>query len=141
MTKKKEDSMGDLARLESALPASPYDAIVAVSPENVRYTGDVYIDTQRRIRDRLAFIVWPKHHAPVFLVCEMEAAYVRAGAASVVVDSVGTLFDFESRNIVGNNLTDVSGSGRQFLAVVSESKQTSAPIILVVNWDEEMKTK
>ncbi len=80
MTKQKQDAMGDLARLERALAASPFDAIVAVSPENVRYTGDVYIDTQRRLRDRLAFIVWPQHRDPVFLVCEMEASFVRANS-------------------------------------------------------------
>ena len=77
MTKTRNDAMGDLARLEQAIAASPYDAVIAVSPENVRYVGDVHIDTQRRIRDRLAFIVWPKHGAAVFLVCEMEASYVR----------------------------------------------------------------
>ena len=80
MTKQRSDAMGDLAALERAIAASPFDAIVAVSPENVRYVGDVHIDTQRRIRDRLAFIVWPKHGQPVFLVCEMEASYVRANS-------------------------------------------------------------
>ena len=80
MTKLREDAMGDLAQLERAIAASPYDAIIVVSPENVRYVGDVHIDTQRRIRDRLAFIVWPKNGQPVFLVCEMEASYVRANS-------------------------------------------------------------
>jgi len=80
MTKQRSDAMGDLAALERAIAASPYDALVAVSPENVRYVGDVHIDTQRRIRDRLAFIIWPKHGQPVFLVCEMEASYVRANS-------------------------------------------------------------
>jgi len=80
MTKHRDDAMGDLAQLARAIAESPYDAVVAVSPENVRYAGDVHIDTQRRIRDRLAFIVWPKHGNPVFLVCEMEATYVRANS-------------------------------------------------------------
>jgi len=77
MSKQRDEAMGDLAQVERAIASSPYDAIIAVSPENVRYVGDVHIDTQRRIRDRLAFIVWPKHGSPVFLVCEMEASYVR----------------------------------------------------------------
>lgn len=77
MTQSRSEAMGDLARLEREIADSPYDAVVAVSPENVRYAGDVHIDTQRRIRDRLAFIVWPSHGKPIFLVCEMEAAYVR----------------------------------------------------------------
>jgi Xaa-Pro dipeptidase len=78
MTKHRDEAMGDLAQLERAIAASPYDAIIVVSPENVRYVGDVHIDTQRRIRERMAFIVWPKGDAPIFLVCEMEASYVRA---------------------------------------------------------------
>lgn len=77
MTINRSDVMGDLDRLERAIASSDCDAVVAVSPENVRYTGDAHIDTQRRLRDRLAFIVWPKHGAPVFLVCQMEAAYVQ----------------------------------------------------------------
>jgi Xaa-Pro aminopeptidase len=80
MTKQKSDAMGDLARLERGIAASACDALVAVSPENVRYAGDVHIDTQRRIRDRLAFVIWPKQGQPVFLVCEMEASYVRANS-------------------------------------------------------------
>ncbi|MBI4195519.1 MAG: aminopeptidase P family protein [Betaproteobacteria bacterium] len=77
MGKTMNDAMGDLAHLERAIAASPYDAVIAVSPENVRYVGDVHIDTQRRIRDRLAIIVWPKHGKPVFLVCSVEAGYVK----------------------------------------------------------------
>jgi Xaa-Pro dipeptidase len=77
MPKQRSDAMGDLASLERRIADGPYDAVIAVSPENVRYIGDVHIDTQRRIRDRLAFIVWPRGGEPVFLVCEMEAAYVR----------------------------------------------------------------
>ena len=80
MSKRREEAMGDIAGVTRALAASPFDALVAVSPENVRYVGDVHIDTQRRIRDRLAFIIWPKHGEPVFLVCEMEATYVRANS-------------------------------------------------------------
>jgi len=63
------------------------------------------------------------------------------GTTTLVVDSVATLFDFESRSISGNNINDVSSDGKQFLAVVTDSKQTSTPITLVVNWDEELKKK
>jgi len=69
--------MGDLAALERAVQACDADAVIAVSPENVRYAGDVHIATQRSIRDRLAFVVWPKGRAPIMLVCIIEAAYVR----------------------------------------------------------------
>ncbi len=101
MSKTLHEAMGDLAALERAIAASAHDAVIAVSPENVRYAGDVHIATQRSIRDRLAFIVWPKHRPPVFLVCAVEAAYVRAHTwiadvrtyQEFVVDPVDALAD------------------------------------------------
>ncbi|MBM3568461.1 MAG: aminopeptidase P family protein [Alphaproteobacteria bacterium] len=77
MPKTKADAMGDMAGLEKAVAKSDFDAVIAVSPENVRYAGDVHISTQVSIRDRLAFIVWPKGRDPIFLVCLIEAGYVR----------------------------------------------------------------
>jgi Xaa-Pro aminopeptidase len=71
------DAVGDLAGIRRAIGSGPFDAVIAVSPENVRYLGDVHISTQTAIRDRLAFIVWPKDAEPVFLVCTIEQAYVR----------------------------------------------------------------
>lgn len=73
--KSRSDAMGNLDRLEQAIAESPFDAVIAVSPENVRYTADVHIATQRSIRDRLAFVVWPKGGEPVLLVCVIEVAY------------------------------------------------------------------
>lgn len=75
--KKPEEALGNIAGLKAALESSPYDAIVAVSPENVRYTADVCISTQVSIRDRLAFIVWAKGRDPVFILCRVEEGYVR----------------------------------------------------------------
>ena len=72
-------SMGNLPRLQSSLAASPFDAIVAVSPENVRFVSDVHLSTQTSIRDRLALIVWPCGGEPVFVVCGVEEAMVREG--------------------------------------------------------------
>ena len=69
--------MGNLSRLASSLASSGLDALIIVSPENVRYTGDVHISTQSSIRDRLAVIVWPNGAAPVFIVCAVEERYVR----------------------------------------------------------------
>lgn len=70
--------MGDIPGLENAISKSEFDAVIAVSPENVRYAGDVYISTQTSLRDRLALIIWPKGQDPIFLVCWVEAGYVRS---------------------------------------------------------------
>lgn len=72
-----QDAMGDLAGMQRALEASAFDAVVAVSPENVRYIGDVHIATQATIRDRLALIVWAKGREPIFILCAVEEGYVR----------------------------------------------------------------
>ncbi|MDN5925883.1 MAG: Xaa-Pro peptidase family protein [Hyphomicrobiales bacterium] len=72
-----QDAIGDVAGLKAAIEASPYDAVIAVSPENVRYAGDAMIATQRSIRDRLAMIIWPKGRDPVFVLCQVEEGYIR----------------------------------------------------------------
>ena len=51
-------AVGNLSRLHNLIEASEFDAVVAVSPENVLYTSDVFISTMVDIRNRLALIVW-----------------------------------------------------------------------------------
>jgi Xaa-Pro aminopeptidase len=70
--------MANLDLLERLIAQSPFDAVIAVSPENVRYAADVHIATQRSIRDRLAWVLWPRGEAPTLIVCEIEAPYARA---------------------------------------------------------------
>jgi serine/threonine protein kinase/Tol biopolymer transport system component len=72
---------------------------------------------------------------------KLQIAYVNAGSSTIVVDSIKTLWDYESRNMTGNSITDVSSDGKFFAAVVTDSKLTTAPITLIVNWDEELKKK
>ncbi len=74
---KAKNFIGDLEGLRRAVEESNFEAVVALSPENVRYAGNVYIGTQISIRDRLAIIVWPKGKEPIFLVCNIEEGYVR----------------------------------------------------------------
>ena len=75
--KKENEALGNISGLRQALEKSRFDAIIAVSPENVRYTADVSISTQISIRDRLALIIWAKGHEPVFILCKVEEGYVR----------------------------------------------------------------
>lgn len=72
---------------------------------------------------------------------KLQMATVTAGAALFTVDSVRTLFDFESRSIVGNTVFDLSDDDRRVIALITDAKQTSAPITMVLNWDEELKRK
>ncbi len=70
-------AVGNLSRLHNLIEASEFDAVVAVSPENVLYTSDVFISTMVDIRDRLALIVWAKGKDPIFVLCQVEEGYVR----------------------------------------------------------------
>lgn len=65
------------AGVSAALAESPFDAVVAVSPENVPYVSGCTIETQRSLRSRLALVVWPKEQEPSFIVCGIEEAQAR----------------------------------------------------------------
>ena len=75
--KSMQDALGDLARMKNAIEASQFDAVIAVSPENVQYIGDVFISPQIDIRDRLALIVWAKGRDPAYVLCAVEEGYIR----------------------------------------------------------------
>lgn len=70
--------IGNLSRLNDLLQHSEFDAIVAVSPENVAYSTGVFIQSQRAIRDRLAILVLPKSGEPTLIVCNIEEPQARA---------------------------------------------------------------
>lgn len=74
--KTESQAIGDISRLRGTIEASDFDAVIAVSPESVRYVADVEIATQKTIRDRLALVVWAKGRHPIFIVCQVEEGYV-----------------------------------------------------------------
>ena len=69
--------LGNLDSLRSAMDNSEFDAIIAMSPENVPYTSGVGIWSQKVIRDRLALVVWPREGEPTLIVATNEEGYVR----------------------------------------------------------------
>ena len=68
--------IGNLDSLRTAMDDSEFDAIIAMSPENVPYTSGVGIWSQKVIRDRLALVVWPKDGEPTLIVATNEEGYV-----------------------------------------------------------------
>ncbi len=72
-----QDALGDLQGLKAAVEQSSFDAVISVSPENVRYVADAAISTQRTIRDRLALVIWARGRDPIFVLCQVEEGYVR----------------------------------------------------------------
>ncbi len=85
---------------------------------------------------------WSRDGKTIFFQAARKAmaAAVRVVQSAIVVDSVRTLFDYESRGISGG-IQDVSADGQKFLFLVTELHQTAPPITLVVNWDEDLKKK
>jgi Xaa-Pro aminopeptidase len=71
------DLFGNLEALRREVADSGFDAVVAMSPENVPYISGVLLWTQRAIRDRLALVVWPRQGDPTFIVATNEEGYVR----------------------------------------------------------------
>ncbi len=71
------EPLGNLLRLRRLLDESPFDALVAVSPENVTFTSGIVIASQKWARDRLALVVWPKSGEPAFIVCNIEEPQTR----------------------------------------------------------------
>jgi serine/threonine protein kinase/Tol biopolymer transport system component len=69
---------------------------------------------------------------------KLVSAHVDGSGPTMVVDSLSTLFDFESTGIVGS-VGEMSPDGRSFLARVSDLKGAVFPITLVVNWDKELE--
>lgn len=65
-------------RLKKEMNAQHLDATVAVSPENVFYMAQTYIETQKSLRDRLAIALLPLEQDPVMIACVIEQNTVDA---------------------------------------------------------------
>ncbi len=71
---------------------------------------------------------------------KLVSAHVRPTATGFVTDSLQTMFDYDSRGIVGAGF-DVSMDGQTIFCLVTDARQVSAPVTLVVNWEEEIRKK
>jgi Tol biopolymer transport system component len=69
---------------------------------------------------------------------KLIVAHVSAGGAGVIVDSLSTQFDFESKGIAGGNLLGTSADGGMLVARVQESRGVLAPITLELNWERDL---
>jgi Tol biopolymer transport system component len=68
----------------------------------------------------------------------LVVAHVNGTGSTMIVDSVQTLFDYESRGIIGGTILEMSPDGQTFLALVSDARGVLSPITLVVNWDMQL---
>jgi Xaa-Pro aminopeptidase len=84
--------------LASALDKAGYEAVIAVSPENVQHLCGVFIASQRMIRDRLAFVVFRRQGAPFMVVSTVVAYTARTHSW---IDDVATYREHAVRPIDG----------------------------------------
>ena len=84
--------------LASALDKAGYEAVIAVSPENVQHLCGVFIASQRMIRDRLAFVVFRRQGAPFMVVSTVVAYTARTHSW---IDDVATYQEHSVRPIDG----------------------------------------
>lgn len=63
-------------RLKPLMKQHGLDVIVTISPENVLYFAQTYIQTQKSIRDRLAIAVLPLEQDPAMIACVIESPTV-----------------------------------------------------------------
>jgi hypothetical protein len=69
---------------------------------------------------------------------KLISAHVRPTQTGFVTDSLAALFDYDSRGIVGTGF-DVTTDGQRFTCLVSDVRQASSPVALVINWEEGIK--
>ena len=63
-------------KLKAEMKRQNFDVTIAISPENVLYFAETYIQTQKSIRDRLAIAVLPLEQEPAMIACVIEAPTV-----------------------------------------------------------------
>lgn len=63
-------------KLKVEMKRQELDVVVAISPENVLYFAETYIQTQKSIRDRLAIAVLPLEQDPAIIACVIESPTV-----------------------------------------------------------------
>jgi Xaa-Pro aminopeptidase len=68
----------DVHRIRQRVDEGPYDAIVAVSPENVTYLSGFYNMDLRLLTERVHVVVWPRHAEPAMVVMSRRASQLTA---------------------------------------------------------------
>jgi Xaa-Pro dipeptidase len=87
----------NLPLFRQLLDQSPYDAVVALSPENFPFTAGCFIGTQSSLRDRLELTVWVKGEAsPIAIICQPE---VPQFTAETWIKDIRTYIEFHDSPI------------------------------------------
>lgn len=87
--------------------------------------------------------IWPGEGKEIFfssLGSKLMVAEVKTTAGNVVTGAARELFDFKSSGMILHSVQDVSSDGNTIIAWINDIPQTT-PLMLVMNWDAEIKKK
>ncbi len=67
----------NLENLRKTVDGGPYEAVIAMSPENVPYYSGFFNMDLRTLPERFHFVIWPRDAEPAFVVVQRRADTVR----------------------------------------------------------------
>ncbi len=70
-------------RIRRSIDDGPYDAVIALSPENVPYFSGFYNMDLRLLPERMHIAVWPKGGDPAFIVVQRRAEQMPPGGTFI----------------------------------------------------------
>ena len=74
-------------KLKQEMKKQNFDVVIAISPENVLYFSETYIQTQKSIRDRLAIAVLPLEQDPAMIASVIEEPSAGSRTAATILSS------------------------------------------------------
>jgi Xaa-Pro aminopeptidase len=76
-------------RIRRAIDSGPYDAVIALSAENVPYFSGFYNMDLRLLPERMHIAIWPKGAEPAFIAIERRAANIPGSGSTFIKDVRG----------------------------------------------------
>ncbi len=79
----------NIDRIRLSIDNGPYDAVIALAPENVPYFGGFYNMDLRLLPERMHIVVWPKGGDPTFIAVQRRAENMPGSGGTFVKDMRG----------------------------------------------------
>jgi ectoine hydrolase len=79
----------NIDRIRRSMDKGPYDAVIALSPENVPYFSGFYNMDLRLLPERMHIAVWPKGGEPAFIAVKRRAENMSGSGGTFVKDVRG----------------------------------------------------
>jgi len=94
-------------KMQDALEKSDFDAVIAISPENIVYLSGIFVPTHRSIPDRLYIALFSKGGAPSLIACNVVEREVKLQSQ---IDDIRIYVEFQQSPIA--SLVDLIKEGK-----------------------------